>query len=168
MHDILNEEHAPLLIAGVEYLHPIYKTVNTYICLVDEGIMGNPDEWNDHELHARAWQLIQPHFLNSQKEVMSAYISIQKNDRASHDIRMILPAAMNGPVETLFVANDIFQWGRFNPQTQQVTIHDKKAPRDEDLLDLAAVQALIHKGVVYTINLESMPGHVPAAAVFRY
>jgi hypothetical protein len=168
LHDILKEENNPLLLAAVDYLHPIYKTVNTYPGLVDEGIMGNPDEWNDRELHERAWQLMQPQFLRSQREAISAYRSMQKNDRASHDIRMIIPASMNGRVQTLFVANDIFQWGRFNPQTQQVTVHDKKVPQDEDLLDLVAVQALMHRGAVYTMNLESMPGHVPAASVFRY
>jgi hypothetical protein len=168
LHNILNEGNTPLLLTGVEYLHPIYKAANTYPYLMDEGIMGNPDEWNDHELHAKAWQLIEPLFLKSQKEAISAYLSTQKNDRTSNDIRMIVPAAMNGRIETLFVANDIFQWGRFNPQTQQVMIHKKKAPQDEDLLDLAVIQALMHKGTVFTMHLENMPEQVCAAAIFRY
>jgi hypothetical protein len=168
LNTILNEKNAPLLLTGVEYLHPIYKAANTYPYLMDEGIMGNPDKWNDDELHAKAWQLIKPQFLKSQKEAMSAYISMQKNDRTSHDIRTIIPAAMNGRIETLLVANDILQWGRFNPQTQQVTIHKKKVPQDEDLLDLAVVQTLMHKGTAFSMHLKSMPNHVSAAAVFRY
>jgi len=41
LQDFLREEPAPLLLAGVEYLLPIYKEANTYQHLLGEGITGN-------------------------------------------------------------------------------------------------------------------------------
>ncbi|MBI4181107.1 MAG: hypothetical protein HY528_04175, partial [Chloroflexi bacterium] len=35
-HEILKEENAPLIVAGVNYLHPIYKEANTYQHLFDK------------------------------------------------------------------------------------------------------------------------------------
>jgi len=42
---------APLVLAGVEYLFPIYQEANTYPDLVEEGITGNPENLKPEELH---------------------------------------------------------------------------------------------------------------------
>ena len=42
LHDLLKDERAPLILAGVEYLFPLYREVNTFPHLVEEGIPGNP------------------------------------------------------------------------------------------------------------------------------
>ena len=42
LHDLLRDERAPLVLAGVEYLFPIYREANTYPHLIEEGIPGNP------------------------------------------------------------------------------------------------------------------------------
>src|SRR4030042_5582678 len=38
LNELLRKERAPLVLAGVDYLHPIYKEVNSYPHLMDEGI----------------------------------------------------------------------------------------------------------------------------------
>jgi hypothetical protein len=40
--------------------------------------------------------------------------------------------------------------------------------RDEDLLDLAATQTLLHGGSVYAVEREHLPDATLIAAVFRY
>ena len=42
LHDLLKDERTPLVLAGVEYLFPIYREANTFPHLIDEGIPGNP------------------------------------------------------------------------------------------------------------------------------
>ncbi len=76
-----------------------------------------------------------------------------------------------GRVESLFVAVGHQQWGTFDPDTHRAYLHPSAEPGDEDLLDLAVVQTLLHGGNVYMVNLEEMPDdpmHGPLAAVFRY
>ncbi|HET9222061.1 MAG TPA: hypothetical protein VFO07_06135, partial [Roseiflexaceae bacterium] len=58
----LHEERAPLLLAGVVYLLPIYRAANHYAQLVDEGILANPDDLQPADLHARAWAIVAPRF----------------------------------------------------------------------------------------------------------
>jgi hypothetical protein len=41
-------------------------------------------------------------------------------------------------------------------------------PQDEDLLDFAAVQTLMHGGRVHVLPEEQMPETEPVAAVLRY
>ena len=52
---VLKNEAAPLVVASVEYLLPIYKEVNSYPHLLNQGITGNPEILRPAELHEQAW-----------------------------------------------------------------------------------------------------------------
>jgi Bacterial archaeo-eukaryotic release factor family 7 len=52
LRDVLKGQEAPLVVAGVDYLLPIYREANTYSGLVEEGTTGNPEELSVEELHA--------------------------------------------------------------------------------------------------------------------
>ncbi len=43
LHEKLRSQKAPLVLAGVEYLLPLYRQANTYHHLMEEGITGNPE-----------------------------------------------------------------------------------------------------------------------------
>jgi len=43
LHEVLKEEKVPIVLAGVEYLLPIYREANSYNYLMDNWIPGNPD-----------------------------------------------------------------------------------------------------------------------------
>jgi hypothetical protein len=167
--DFLKDDPAPLILAGVEYLFPIYKEANTYQHLLDEGIVGNPDKLKPDELHQQAWPVIQPYFEQARQEAMARFMEMANNsEAASADIREIVPAAYYGRVETLFVPLTLQQWGSFDPNSSTVNLHDELLPGDEELYDLAAVQTLINGGIVYAVEPDKAPGSAPVAAIFRY
>jgi hypothetical protein len=168
LHDLLKEERAPLVFAGVEYLFPIYKQANTYPHLIDKEIPGNPDLLSAKELHDKVWAIVQPIFLKSQNDAVIQYKNLAGTDRASDDIKLIIPAAYQGRVELLFVSLDIQQWGKFDSSQNKVHLHPKAEPDDEDLSDLAAIHTLLNQGAVYAVKPEKIPNNLPIAAVFRY
>lgn len=170
LQDLLRDEQAPLVLAGVDYLHPIYKEANTYPYLIDEGIEGNPEELRAEELHERAWAIVQPLFLTTQEEAAARYRQLAGagSEQASNDLKEVVPAAYHGRVETLFVAVGLQQWGTFDPETKTVRVHEEAEPGDEDLLDFATVQALLNSGTVYAVEPEKVPDEAPLAALFRY
>ncbi len=59
---LLGPGHAPLVLAGVEFLFPLYHEVNTYPCLLEEGIPGSPEDLDAIELRDRALDLTEPFF----------------------------------------------------------------------------------------------------------
>ena len=73
LQELLKNQRSPLVLAGVEYLFPIYKEANNYPQLLDEGITGNPDELKAEELHEQAWKIVQPYFEQAQQEVVNRY-----------------------------------------------------------------------------------------------
>jgi hypothetical protein len=170
VHALLREEQAPLVLAGVEYLHPIYEEANTYPHLVDEGIAGNPEELSAEELHRQAWAIVQPVFAAAQAEAAALYRQLagSGSEQATDDLRAIVSAAHRGRVATLFVAVGEQQWGFFDPQAGMLRLHEEAQPSDEDLLDFAAVQTLVNGGTVYAVAPDQMPDETSVAAVFRY
>ncbi len=168
LQDVLRDEQSPLVLAGVEYLLPIYAEANTYRHLLSHGVEGNPEALSLEDLHERAWAIVQPRFQEAQLEAIAQYEQLASTEQASHDIRTIVPAAHYGRVDTLFVAVGQQQWGAFDPQTDTIDIHGEEESGDEDLLDLAAVQTLLHGGEIYALEPTKVPDGVPLAAVFRY
>jgi hypothetical protein len=168
LQETLQNEQAPLVLAGVEYLLPIYREANSYPYLINEGVTGNPENMSVEELHEQAWAIVRPLFRQAQQTALARYKRLINSDQASKDIRVIVPAAHYGQVETLFVVVDRQQWGTFDPQTNTIHLHRETEPEDEDLLDAAAVQTLLKGGTVYALEPEKMPDGAAVAAVFRH
>lgn len=62
LYEKIKNQKAPLVVAAVDYLHPIYQEANTYTHLVEEGITGNPENLKPEELHDEAMQIVEPLF----------------------------------------------------------------------------------------------------------
>ena len=168
LHELLKDERAPLMLAGVDYLHPIYREVNTYPHLMSEGIAGNPERLSAEELHKQAWAIVGSFFQKTKQEAVDQYKQFADTGRASNRIRKIVPAAYHGRVELFFVVADLQQWGTFDPRTDEIHLHKKEKPGDEDLLEFTTIQTLLKGGTVYVAEPGEMPDTGSAAAVFRY
>lgn len=167
---LLRDEQAPLVLAGVEYLWPIYREANHYPHLVEEGIEGNPEDRSAEILHQQAWEIVRPLFTKAQQEAVRQYqrLSNLKSEQTSDNLGKIVSAAYSGRVETLFVAMGVQRWGTFDPQSHMVQLHEEAKPGDEDLLDFTAVQTILNGGTAYALEPEKMPETALLAAVFRY
>ncbi|HSQ26027.1 MAG TPA: hypothetical protein VLM80_02775 [Anaerolineales bacterium] len=168
--EFLQRDQVPLVLAGVEYLLPIYKEANTYPYLIDTVIKGNPDLLSADELHKSAWDIVAHLFQAAQAEAVDLYQQLagQASERVADTLEKIVPAAYAGRVETLFVAAGVQHWGVFNPVTNEIELHDQIESGNEPLLDMAAVQTYLKGGKVYAVEPEKVPGGTLAAAVLRY
>jgi hypothetical protein len=168
LRDFLRDEQTPLVLAGVDYLFPIYKEANTYPHLMTEGITGNPKGMTIEQLHRQAWSIVGPYFQKDEKDAIAQYRQSSGTGLTSKDIREIVPAANNGRVGLLFIMEGYQQWGIFDPGADSVQLHDIMEAGGEGLLDFAAIQTFLNGGVVFILPPEKMPDESPLAAVFRY
>ena len=170
LRDLLAGITTPMVLAGVDYLLPIYHQANTYNSLLYEGLEGNPEGLSAKELHQRAWELVEPIFGTNQQEAMKQFKRLhgKQSDLASDDLKTVVKAAKYGRVDILFVPLGIQQWGRFEPDNNQVLLEDKPSLENEDLLDFAATQTILNSGQVYALQPEDLPGKGELAAILRY
>lgn len=164
----LRDEEAPLVLAAVDYLHPIFKEAYDSPHLLDEGITGNPDRASAKELHEKAWSIIEPLFQEAKEEVIERYKQLAHREQASDELEEIVPAAVQGRVDALVVSIADHRWGVYDEESHTIETHDEPQPSDEDLLDFAAVQTLAYGGTVYALDPAEMPAESPIAAVYRF
>ncbi|MBU2053831.1 MAG: hypothetical protein KJ936_12820 [Proteobacteria bacterium] len=168
LHDLLKDERAPLVLAGVEYLFPIYREANAYPRLLDGGIGGNPKGISAEVLHGMAMEIVGPYFQKAEREAIAQYRQSSGTGLTSDDIREIVPAAFHGRVGQLFVAAGRQRWGVYNLEKGLVDLHPVMETTSEDLLEIAAIQTFLNGGAVFTLPLEEMPDARDLVAVFRY
>jgi len=166
--DLLAQDRAPTILATVDYLYPIYRQANSNPELLEDWISGNPDNLAPAELHDKALAVALPHFLEAQRRAADQYLESAHTKRTSNSVVEILPAACSGRVKVLFVAVGVHLWGSFDPGTGETSILGEPTPRDQDLLNLAAIHTYTTGGTVYAVSPESVPGGGHVAAVFRY
>jgi len=166
--DLLKKENAPVVLAGVDYLLALYRKASSYTGLCEQAVAGNPEGFSIKELHEQAWKIAESLFHEVLNDAAARYRQLAGTARAADDLREIIPASHHGRVELLFVAISIQQWGVFDPLSDSVTIHERREPGDEDLLNLAALQTMRNGGTVYAAELDEIPDTACAAALFRY
>lgn len=163
-------DQIPLILAGVEYLIPIYKEISKYPNIVEEFIKGNPETLYGDDLQKLAWEIMEPKFLKIQELAEAKYnqFSGQKNGLSSKSLKKILSQAYNGQIETLFIANGTQQWGKFDVDTNKVEFHEEEKVGNEDLIDRAATLTISRGGTVYLVDPDKVPDGGTVAAVLRY
>lgn len=166
--DFLKNEDAPLVLAGVTFLHGNYQEVNTYPNLVKDGIAGNVDKLDPTELLVKALALVDPIFDNDRRSALEAFKEKFGTGLASENLIEVFGAAIAGRIETLFVPVGKQQWGSFDLTKMELNIHERQRPGDKDLLCVVSTKTLIKGGKIFAVQPEQMPGKSNVAAVLRY
>jgi len=167
---LIEDKTTPMILAGVDYILPIFREAGTYQNILGDGITGNPDRENLQELHQQAWNIVRPIFEESQKKAFQKYqqLSGQQSAQATNNLSAAVKAARFGQVETLFVPLGVQIWGRYDETNNKVIVESKPGPENEDMLDFAAAETMLNSGQVFAVPRQQMPGDGDLAAILRY
>ena len=168
--ELLEDKNIPMILAGIDYLPPIYREACTYDNILEDSIIGNPDRETLKNLHERAFQIVAPIFEKHQKKAGEKFakLSDQQSALATTDLRATVKAAKFGQVETLFLPLNEQKWGHYDPENNEVTLEANASSENEDLFDFAAEQTILNSGQVFTVPREQLPGNKDLAAILRY
>jgi hypothetical protein len=165
----LGDGEQPLLLAGVEYLLPLYREASAHPRLMDQAIPGNPESnWDGVELHAKAWKAYREARDLEKENLLRTLRERLATPRAAMGLRAVLPAAAQGRVSHLFLRKGWRQWGRFDADEQRAVLEDAPGADNEDLANLACVHALLGGAKVYSLEAGELPEKAEIAALCRY
>jgi hypothetical protein len=170
LHGLNADKNIPMVLAGVEYVLPIYRETSSYQNILADAIIGNPDRENVQELHEQALPIVRPLFEESQKKAYEKFeqLSGQNSDLATTELSTAIKAATFGQVETLFVPLGLQIWGRYDAENNKVIRGKESGAGNEDLLDYAATETILNSGQVFAVPREQMPGDGDLAVILRY
>ncbi len=164
----LSKERTPLLLAGLDYLLPLFREASSYGNILEEAVTVNSEGMQISELHAKAWEKTQPQREISVGAALEKYRTKLASGLGGNDVFAVVPASAYGRVDQLFLPGGRTKWGRFDPDTGRVEIHSTEREDSVDLLDLAAAETLRNDGEVFVLDAEKMPDHAGIAAAYRY
>jgi len=159
---------SPLLLAALPENHHLFRRVSRNPALAAAALYSHPDSMPIEALRARAWELVQPYYLERLDGLVGAFEAARARHLASDDLADIGNAVLAGRVATLLIDADRVVPGSFDPQTGAVRFDDLAHPGVDDLLDDLAEAVLRQGGEVVVVPSARMPGQSGAAATYRY
>ncbi|MEM9990406.1 MAG: hypothetical protein AAF738_01515, partial [Bacteroidota bacterium] len=171
--EMLHDEHAPMLLAAVDYLVPIYQEINTYSNLLENYIPGNTEHMEATALHELAWRIISEQQERTQKNYQEQFEQKLAEGKASSFVYDIVPAALSGRIETLFVNKDSYLWGNYDEKNHTIHLEENakhQSAQARELMDLAARAVYLQGGTVYNVPASSalIKDDANINAIYRY
>lgn len=167
VNECLRGKTEPLVLVGVEYEIALYRSLNKYLHLADESVEGAPNSLKSGEMHARAMNAMSRCYEKKVDEELAEY-NHKVGGGASNRLKEIIPAAYEGRILTLLVSDSMETTGAFDEATYTVKGRETGSPDDEDLVNDAVVQTILHAGKVYNVPNGKMPNGTPLAAIYRF
>lgn len=156
----------PLLLACDKSLAPLYRDANTYPGLWEPVLAGNPDDMKPDDLHEQAWSILSERLSARRDEAVQAFQEASASGHGTGELREIVPAAAQGRIATLLIAQGAQQWGSYDAQEQKVKIAGADDDGGQELVNLAASEALLSGARMHVVDPHDIPSSL--AAVLRY
>ncbi len=168
LHPILNQDRHPVVIAGVSWLHPLYRKVNRDPDLVSHAIQGNVERWSDEELRLSAMEILGRLVDRAKEEARTEFETLSWKGQATDDLHRVARAAVRGEVRKIMIASDQMLWGRMHPKSGTVVLHPFQLDsKDDDVLDDLAETVLSRGGRVLCLPSQELPTGSPVAAILK-
>ncbi|MFU8802227.1 MAG: hypothetical protein ACNA8W_00320 [Bradymonadaceae bacterium] len=177
--EYLRDQNGPLILAAVDYHHPMYQEVNSLENLVEEGIHGNVQYWNAKELHEKAWPIARKVADRKLEEALRLWERSYGQGGTEGDLSNLGRLIIEGRIHLLFIDKDRRVWGGYDLETGAVRVGTGEQERAGaitdgdpsaealDILDEFAEQVIIHGGEALLVPSEKMPTRTGVAAILR-
>ncbi|MGB3226278.1 MAG: hypothetical protein WBB23_26060 [Desulforhopalus sp.] len=165
---LLEDDDVPVILAGTEELHAVYRNASKSRTILNKGIMGNVSELSTEILHSKAWDIAGEFFAEGEQEAVQTFQDNLGGAKVADELQSVMTAAYDGRVENLFVAENEQLWGEFDPDNRKALVKKQESGQVVDLLDEAVFWTLIKKGTVYVKKRPEMPLDTSICAQLRY
>ena len=163
IHNKLQGETAPLILAGVDYLHSIYKENNRYKYLQEQGITGNTKDMDHATLSKQASKIVKPVFESKRKSIKTRFYDAKHSKRTVCNKANLEIAALEGKVDKFLLYDNSRATQDSNIDYGCLKLEDSA----DDVIGRAAVETLCRGGKLYLVN-EKIDGVHEAGAILRY
>ncbi len=169
--ELLADEIGPIILAAVDYYHPIYQGVSKLENLAEEGIVGNVGAWDEARIHAAAWPIAQKSVERKLEVALALWESSYGRGKTESDLAAVARLAVAGRVRLLLTEKGRTVWGRLDRSTGEVeVIREGGADPDGeavDLLDELAELTIQYGGRALDLPVDRLPVQTGIAAVLR-
>jgi Bacterial archaeo-eukaryotic release factor family 11 len=158
----------PLLLAAVEPLDAIFRSVSSYPHLVATSLPGVTEHSSEGELAQASRQLLDELYARELADLRATFDRRAGQGRATTDIADAARAATMGAIDTLLVDMDEVVPGIVDEADGRVTFHATGGADSYDVIDELACRALLTGARVVSARRPDIPHQAALAAILRY
>lgn len=167
--ELLKENSLPVVLAGVEYLLPIFRESFSTNTVAKQQIAQQPDSLSGEELQEKAWACLEPELNQEEQTERALYQDLQGSKRVSPFLTDIIPLAIEGRIQSLFIRQGAQEWGKYDPEKNEVHLHTEQQQNSESLWERAAQEAFRTGAKVFIIEeSDTLLAEESGAALLRY
>ena len=111
---------------------------------------------------------MRPYFDRPRRHALDRLCELNGTDKASLDPAAIVTAVAGGRVDVLLADSGQQRYGTFDAKLGTAAPCDASCAGNEDLVNLAVAETLLHGGTVFPAKSRELPDQSPMAAIFRY
>ena len=168
LRSVLTGRETPLILAAAEPTASLYRSVNNYHKLLDEGIPGNPEEMTDEQIAQATRAVLDGYYAQQLAETRKQFDDLRSKGRAQVEISDVARSATFGRIETLLVDIEGIVPGTIDPDSGTVTLAELNGNHEYGVVDEIARRALLTGAKVLAVRSADVPDEVPAAAILRF
>lgn len=169
--DLLEGQLDPVVLAAVDYYHPIYRAVTRLGTLAEDGIHGNVSDWDAGRLHAAAWPIASRRADGWIEEALGLWEQGFGRGKTESDLATAFRLGVAGRIRALLTERDRLIWGQLDRTTGEVNVLGENGadpdPTAVDLLNELAGLTIRHGGKTLILSADQMPTQTGLAAILR-
>jgi Bacterial archaeo-eukaryotic release factor family 11 len=158
----------PLLLAAVQPVDAIFRSVNSYPHLIETSLPGVTERSPDQDLAQASRQLLDELYAGEIAELKATFEQRAGQGRATTDIADAARAATMGAIETLMVDMDEVVPGTVDETDGRVTFRATAGADSYDVVDEIACRALLTGARLVSARRPDVPREASLAAILRY
>lgn len=165
----LTDQNLPVVLVGLARNVALFREVAKYGNILVDTVDADPDDLSPQDLHAAAWPIAATHFAGAKRTSIKRFEELHGTGRASNDPAVVLGAAEQGQVETLFVARAPACWVReHGGRPTVVRLGNDEAFTACERVDRSVLATLASGGAVHQVDEQSLLDGQLMAATLRY
>lgn len=157
-----------LILAALPEHHHRFRAISSNPFLLKEALDVHPDTLSLDALRERAWQLVQPYYLERLAGLVEAFGAATAKGQGANQLDEIAKAAIDGRIATLLIEADRLIPGTIDAASGKIFAGDLDHPEVDDVLDDLGERVLKTGGEVVIVPAERMPTKSGAAAIYRF
>lgn len=169
--NLLDDEIGPVILAAVDYYHPIYHSVSKLSNLMEDGIHGNVMSWDPEKLFAAAWPIAEHTMQRNIEQALNLWEGSYGKGKVESDLQVAGRLAVAGRVRLLLTEKGRRLWGTMDRVTGEMEILEEgvQDPGDHavELLDEVSEVSIQHGGRALLLPPDRMPTDTGLAVVLR-
>lgn len=158
----------PVVLAGSKFITGKFYHHSGSEMVLPTAITSARELGSPADLHRAAIAVLEPYMRQVEAGLVRKYWQADRNGETSNSLNELVPLALKGRIQHLFVSEKINIWGQINYATGEFSYSQAQSDSYDDcILDDLSELVIFHGGNVTVLPAERMPGIHAACGILK-